>query len=78
MHYTSFSFDSNDHGLQKTPDMIVSMHSKIKKKKNRSIHKIRKLTQIFNLIEKLSRIFFFLIKNSFRVRFDIFLRKKFF
>lgn len=58
MHYTSFSFDSNDHGLQKTPDMIVSMHSKIKKKKNRSIHKIRKLTQIFNLIEKLSRIFF--------------------
>lgn len=32
MHYTSFSFDSNDHGLQKTPDMIVSMHSKIKKK----------------------------------------------
>lgn len=77
MHYTSFSFDSNDHGLQKTPDMIVSMHSK-KKKKNRSIHKIRKLTQIFNLIEKLSRIFFFLIKNSFRVRFDIFLRKKFF
>lgn len=76
MHYTSFSFDSNDHGLQKTPDMIVSMHSKIKIK-NRSIHKIRKLTQIFNLIEKLSRIFF-LIKNSFRVRFDIFLRKKFF
>lgn len=77
MHYTSFSFDSNDHGLQKTPDMIVSMHSKIKKKKNRSIHKIRILTQIFNLIEKLSRIFF-LIKNSFRERFDIFLRKKFF
>lgn len=76
MHYTSFSFDSNDHGLQKTPDMIVSMHSKIKKK-NRSIHKIRKLTQIFNLIEKLSRIFFFnkkFVSSAFR---HIFAKKVF-